>query len=358
MIIGNSLVKNKSVDYQDMLPKDYEVIKSFKMISEDFGNSNSGIIVLMIDNSFKNSNEVKSVCDPELVKYSKKIEDSLKNSYKINSVVGIGNNVYSYYNKIPNEKYEIINFCKSQTNSQIISNDESMALIRISFDEEISSEEATSLVQGIINNYEKPSGIKVGLTGDIFAQKIILDEIGPSITKTSTFSMILIVLILFLMFKKVKYVFTPLMTIVFGVIWTIGFLGLMNIGLSTITSGTISMIMGVGIDFGIQIISRFNYEKRFNKKTKAMEKTLNGVISPILITTISCLIGFRAMSLGELRMMKEIGDILIYGILFCMVASLTIVPSILVLLTKDNEKNKEEKEIIKKDKRILKDKNK
>jgi len=36
-------------------------------------------------------------------------------------------------------------------------------------------------------------------------------------------------------------------------------------------------------------------------------------------------------------MMKDIGDILSYGILFCMLAALTIVPSILVLLTKEGK---------------------
>jgi predicted RND superfamily exporter protein len=337
MVFGNSLIKNKSVNYEDMLPQNYEVIKSFKMISEDFGNSNSGMIVLTIDDSFKNSNEIKSVCDPELVKYSKKIEDSLKNTPEINSVKGIGNSIYSVYNMIPNDLSKVKQVCKSSLNSQIISKDESMALITLSFNEDVSSKDATEIINNVIINFEKPSGIKVDLAGDIFAQQAVLNEIGPSIAKTSSFSMILIVLILFLMFKKVKYVFTPLTTIIFGVIWTTGFLGLMNMGLSTMTSGTISMIMGIGIDFGIQIISRFNYEKKSNKKTKAMENTLNGVISPILITTISCLIGFKAMGLGELSMMKEIGDILSYGILFCMLASLTIVPSILLLLTRDNE---------------------
>jgi hypothetical protein len=337
MIFGNSLIKNKNVDYKDMLPQNYEVIKSFNMISEDFGNSNSGMIVLTIDNSYKNSNEIKSVCDPELIKYSKKIEDSLKNIPEINSVNGIGNIAYSIYNMIPNDILKVKQVCKSSLSSQIISKDESMALITLSFNEDVSSKDATDIIDNVIKNFEKPSGIKVDLAGDIFAQQAVLNEIGPSIAKTSSFSMILIVLVLFLMFKKVKYVFTPLTTIIFGVIWTTGFLGLMNIGLSTMTSGTISMIMGIGIDFGIQIISRFNYEKKSNKKTKAMENTLNGVISPILITTISCLIGFKAMGLGELSMMKEIGNILSYGILFCMLASLTIVPSILLILTKDDE---------------------
>lgn len=337
MIFGNSLIKNKNINYEDMLPQNYEVIKSFKMISEEFGNSNSGMIVISIDDSSKNSNEIKSVCNPELVKYSKKIEDSLKNVYGVDSITGIGNIVYSSYGMIPSDTIKVKLICKSSLTSQIISQDESMALITISFDTSISSEEATTMINNVINNFDKPVGIKIELAGDIFAEQAVLNEIGPSIAKTSSVSMILIVLILFLMFKKVKYVFTPLTTIIFGVIWTTGFLGLMQIGLSTMTSGTISMIMGIGIDFGIQIISRFNYEKKSNKKVKAMENTLNGVISPILITTLSCLIGFKAMGLGELSMMKDIGDILSYGILFCMLAALTIVPSILVLLTKEGK---------------------
>ena len=129
------------------------------------------------------------------------------------------------------------------------------------------------------------------------------------------------------------------MTILFGVIWALGFTSLIGMGISPVTSGVISMIMGIGIDFGIQVINRFKQEMIEYDKKEAMRRTINGVFMPMLTTTLAALIGFRAMSLGELKMMGEMGTIMSFGVAFCMLAAITIVPSLLVLFTKEQKKN-------------------
>lgn len=340
MLIGNSLVKNKTLDYNEMLPENYDSIKAFKLIANEFGSTGSGIIVIEIDNSFKNSNEQTFICSPEIVRYSKKLEDYLKNVEQIEKVNGIGKIVYDYYGEIPNSIYEIKQVCKSVFAEQTVSQDESLSVITLTLQEDVDSEKLTKEVNQIVSNLEKPQGIKVSLTGDIFASEIIMQQIGPSMALTSNIAIISIFLILFLLFKKIKSVIIPLMTIIFGVVWTMGFMGLIGKGISTITSGTISMIMGVGIDFGIQIMSRFNYELKKHNKNKAMEQTLNGTLFPILTTALACLIGFKAMGLGELTMMAEIGDVMSYGVVFCMLAAVTLIPSLLLIFTKDKKKPK------------------
>ena len=113
----------------------------------------------------------------------------------------------------------------------------------------------------------------------------------------------------------------------------------MEMGINVATSGVISMIMGIGIDFGIQIITRFKQELKNNEKREAMRITINGIFMPMFITTLAALIGFRAMSLGQLKLMGEMGTIMSLGVAFCMLAAITIVPSILVLFTKEKKKN-------------------
>ena len=335
MVIGYANLENKSMDYSDMLPEDYDVIKSFKLISQDFGSTQSGMIVIMIDDSYANSNEARFICDPEIVSYSKTLEDYLTGIEGITDVSGIGNEVYSYYGRIPNSLQEVREVCKSPLNSGIVSEDESMEVIKLTFEEDVDSEEITKTVSQIINNLEKPAGISVSIAGDVFAEEVIMEEISPSMQKTSTFAMVAIIVILFFLFRNGKFVILPLMTIIFGVLWTMGFLGLIGSGMSTMTSGAISMIMGIGIDFGIQILSRFKYERKDKDKKTAMEETLKGTLFPIITTALACLIGFKAMSLGELTMMSEMGNIMSYGVVFCMVAALTIVPSLLLIFTKN-----------------------
>jgi predicted RND superfamily exporter protein len=105
-------------------------------------------------------------------------------------------------------------------------------------------------------------------------------------------------------------------------------------GLSTITSGVISMIMGIGIDFGIQTVMRFKQEIKNKTPEKAMEETMNNVFVPMGITTLAALIGFKAMSMGELSLLKDLGKMMSYGVAACFLAAITFVPAILVVLEK------------------------
>jgi len=92
------------------------------------------------------------------------------------------------------------------------------------------------------------------------------------------------------------------------------------------------MIMGIGIDFGIQVTKRFRYELRTYEREEAMVNTLQNVFYPMTITTIAAVTGFLCLSLGDLPMMGDMGKMLAMGVLCCMVAALSVVPAVLVLL--------------------------
>jgi len=103
------------------------------------------------------------------------------------------------------------------------------------------------------------------------------------------------------------------------------------------------MIMGVGIDFGIQVITRFKEELMHYNPNRAMEKTLTKVIIPMATTTVAALIGFQAMTLGKLTIMGELGKIMSYGITSCFLVSITLIPAILVIINKKIYKKADEK---------------
>ena len=98
------------------------------------------------------------------------------------------------------------------------------------------------------------------------------------------------------------------------------------------------MIMGIGIDFGIQTVTRFRQELKYLtgrlKVEKAIIITLNNVIIPMATTTFAALIGFKAMSMGKLTMMAEMGTMMSFGITACFLVAITVVPSLLVIFEK------------------------
>jgi hypothetical protein len=189
-----------------------------------------------------------------------------------------------------------------------------------------------------VEEIDKPAGLKVGITGEIVVSDEVTRLILPTMGQTSSLSMIGILMIVTLLFASLRKGVTSLLAIVFGVVWVYGLIGFFGISLTSATSGSLSMIMGVGVDFGIQIVNRFRQEYAKMKAEKAMEQTLNAVILPMGITTLAALIGFSAMSLGELTLLADLGRIMSYGILTCFLAAIMVIPPILILSEKARAK--------------------
>jgi predicted RND superfamily exporter protein len=186
-------------------------------------------------------------------------------------------------------------------------------------------------------------GITAEVTGSFATSVVMSEKTMPDMEKTSTYSLIGIIFVILMLFRSIKYSGISLMAILFGNIWTFGILGTFNMTMSSMSAGVLSMIMGIGIDFGIQIVARFRQELKRARYDEAMVATICGVTVPMLTTTIAALIGFRAMSLGRLTMMAEMGTIMSLGVFLCMAAAMTIVPSLLVISEKHLSSNKNKK---------------
>jgi hypothetical protein len=69
-----------------------------------------------------------------------------------------------------------------------------------------------------------------------------------------------------------------------------------------------------------------------------MVDTLKNVFYPMCITTLAAVIGFKCLALGQLPMIADMGTMMATGVVFCMIAALTVVPAILVLFERGTRK--------------------
>jgi len=214
-----------------------------------------------------------------------------------------------------------------------VSDDYTTSVIRINLVEmnEEQKKDFIDELKHIISETEKPAGLNTGITGDPVVSEELKNQIMPTIRTTSTFSLTGIFIVVCLLFLSLRYGIISLLAIGFGIIWVYGVLGLSGMPISSTMSGGISMIMGIGIDFGIQVVNRFKQERKKHKIEKAMKITLSNVFVPMLITTLAALIGFRAMSLGQLTLLADLGNMMSFGVLFCFIAAITVIPSVLVI---------------------------
>lgn len=214
-----------------------------------------------------------------------------------------------------------------------ISDDYTLAIINVQLADmsRTKKEETVEEINNIVDESEKPPGLEVSTTGSPVIYKELKAQIKPTMQKTTMVSFIGILIVVTLLFFSIRYGITSLLGIGFGTIWAFGFIALLGMSMSTQTSGAIAMVMGIGIDFGIQIVTRFRQEIRNKNPKKALTETLTNVIEPMLITTLSILIGFRAMSLGRLTFLATLGNMLSLGVVMCFFAAITVIPSVLMI---------------------------
>jgi len=234
--------------------------------------------------------------------------------------------------------------------SNYISDDYSLTVVRLNMLADVNAEEVTEELREVII-IEKPQGVSVDITGDPLIDAEMMELSQSTMQKTSLISFSLIIIILIILFTSIKYGLIPLLTIVFGLIWATGTLVLAGFEITPSTSGVMAMIMGIGIDFGIQVTKRFRYELQqtsgkfdqndpYRNREEAMVNTISNVLYPMTITTIAAVVGFKCLALGQLPAMADMGTMMATGVVFCMVAALTVVPAVLVLLTRKGKKEK------------------
>jgi predicted RND superfamily exporter protein len=338
-------IETKKSDIKSMLPGDVDSISTLNSIENEFGSTNFVLIAVEIDPSYIGSDEVRDVRDQRVLLYLNQLSDfaiHTENVIEVTSAANVLKNINNGH--LPQSEREVQQLAgKNGLLDNYFSRDYTLAVIRIQTTDDVDLKSLEAELDKIINEIPRPPGITTTLGGAAMEGVVMEKNIGPDMAKTSLFSLMGILIIILVIFRSVKYGFTPMTTIIFGTLWAMGYVGFIGMGMSSQTSGVLSMIMGIGIDFGIQVVTRYRFELLNIPALKerhqdidigpkdAMAVTLNNVTIPMLTTTLAALIGFQAMSLGKLTFLGDMGTIMSYGVAASMVAAITIVPALVIL---------------------------
>jgi len=213
----------------------------------------------------------------------------------------------------------------------------------------------TEAIQKVIDEVQEDfPDVKAGLTGMI---PVGHDEMVYSQKSLGYTTLIAVVAILVLLVVSFRMLIAPLLALIsllVGVIWSGGLVFLLVRQLNIMTSMFAIILLGLGIDFSVHIISSFT-EARFLGKSieKSMEDTFlksgKGILSGALTTACA----FFTLTISSSRGMKEMGIVMGSGLLSILLVTFLLLPSLLVLrekrLEKRRKKGKEKKPQIKRD---------
>lgn len=334
MFVGMQKIQNQDIEFDTVLPDGLAELEAFTTIQNEFGETSSVQIYLEVI-PYSGTSEYADIRHPDYVNYIDVLTQQAEQMSYIKEVSSLSKLEKEINdNKIPNSLREQKELLENQDILGYVSTDKTASIITITLYKEAldDEKEVVRQVKEIVNNNEAPAGLFVTGAGSMVIDYEVNEAQNPDTMRTSFIAFIGIIILLLILSKSIKYTVLPLMTVVLGIIWTLGFIGFSGVPFSSITSSVITMTIGIGIDFGLQLSFRFRQELEDNKKIKAMQNTLRYTLYPMVITVVAAVIGFSTMRLGNLTLMADLGTTMGFSIVGCMLVAITIVASLILVL--------------------------
>ena len=217
---------------------------------------------------------------------------------------------------------------------------------------ELNTAAVVRLRQLVAETKTEVPGLNVGLTGEPVLE---LDEMAQSQKDTTVAIVVALVLSALIFIYGYQETGRPVkatLCLIVGLGYTLAFATLVIGHLNILTITFMPILIGLAIDYGVHLISRYEEELRHGSSeeaalTKAMVYTGQGILTGGLTTAG----GFLAMGLTDFKGIQEMGIICGGGLIVCLVPMMTMLP-VLLLRGRQNVVDHEQGELAEKRARI------
>lgn len=220
---------------------------------------------------------------------------------------------------------------------KLVSEDHQAALISI-FSEGASSntvleEKNRALNEAAAANFGA-AGIAYQVGGITPLTTELLGNLVPTQIETSILALFLSGLVLILIFRSFKYGLATLSVLVAGISVELGFISLMGWTLDMMTVLIVSMIIGMGIDYGIHVTHRFQEEYSSGEVsvTEALNVCVTQMGKTLVVSTVSTAGAFLVIAFSKMQPIRRFGFITALSLAVSLLASLLVLPSIITLI--------------------------
>ncbi len=323
-------------DFRKEMPKELPIFKLNDRITDKFGGQDSVVIAIELDETVDSKNAVRDIRDPRVIQAMILLDEDLRGETSVTSVSSPASFFRGQKGITPENITQTL-----RSNPMIdgfFSKNYKMALMFVNADIGTGEEQIQNfdeLIQEHIKNTPKPTGVKFGITGAPIIRMTIFDLLKRDAVLTLIVSATIILLLLFIMEGSYTHgllVFAPLSL---GLIWTMGTLGWLGIPLSVATVGLSSMILGLGVEYGVFVLSRYKEERAKNiNQLDSMKTTVHAIGTAVIGSGLTTIVGFGVLSFATVPMIQHLGQTLALGIAYCLLAALFVNP-IFILLEED-----------------------
>lgn len=321
---------------ENYFPHKHPVRKASELINSKFGGSQT--ISVMISGDIKDPAVMKDIDD--LTRHLKQ-QEGVGNVFSIADVVReMSKALYEPgeegYDKIPDssqaiaQMFELYNMSGNPDDWKQLMNFENTKahlLVKLSKPE-------NEIIRGLrdeIKNYtaDFPAEITLGGYAIImadFAQKIIQGQVSSLL-----FALLAVFILLSVIFRSARGGVIGSIPLAVSILIQFGVMGLTNVAIDAATALLSSIMIGVGVDFTIQFLWRYNSELRKGlDHAAAIAMTYRTTGRSIVINGLSVMAGFSATFVSGFLSIRYFGYLVLLSIGSCLLCAIIVIPAFML----------------------------
>ncbi len=247
-----------------------------------------------------------------------------------------------------------------------ISDDFSATQIAIKLKDNVTQEEEKTIyhsIKEILKGYdnERYNFYIAGMPSIIV---LISQSVNRDLITLIPFVILVVLVILFLAFKRPTGVLLPTITVVISTTWTLGLMAILGVKLTIIGTIIPILLVAVGSAYGIHIINHYYDEIRKTHNTlhsrgespiispevhrRIVTETIEKTGTPIFLAALTTAVGFGSLASSRVVPMKNFGIFTAIGVAVAFLIAITFIPALLLVRHKVRKPTARDKRHLKK----------
>jgi predicted RND superfamily exporter protein len=318
-------------DLTKEMPQDVPVFELAGKLASTFKGEEFLVIAVTLDTETGTKDILRDVRDPRVIQSVVELHERLASEPSIEGVRSIAP---VFQRGVPDDIEGVKQLLTSTPGAgQFFNRDYSIMLIyadtAVGTDEEKVSE-IEDTIQQDIEAITTPAGVNYKITGNapLIAEVVRLLK-GDIVLTTFTAAIVIFGLLVVLerSFSRGFIVFLPL---ILTVVWTFGTMSLLGIAISVATGVIGAILLGLGVEYGIFMVSRYYEERQRYEPEKSIQIAVSNIGASTFGSGTTTAAAFLALTLSVMPMVQHLGQTLALGITFCWLAATVINPCIIL----------------------------
>lgn len=192
----------------------------------------------------------------------------------------------------------------------------------------------------LVENFSSKTDIKVHVSGMPYVRTLNSQNIIDEIKWFVLAALLVTSFIFYFFFRSFRATLISMLTVIIGVMWAFGVIGLMRYEITVLTAIIPPLIIVIGIPNCIFLINKYQQEiKRHGNQAKSLQRVIAKIGNATLMTNVTTASGFATFIFTQSELLKEFGVVASINIISIFLLSLLIIPIIYSYMPPPKEKH-------------------